>query len=71
MIFVALVETDDILLLTTAKRVVIGWDTLAEALNYFEESYRQGHRRGYEGSMSACLHYLSTIDSSIQIGQRN
>jgi hypothetical protein len=37
---------------------VRSFKTVREALDYFEKGYAGNHSRGYESSMSACLHYI-------------
>jgi hypothetical protein len=38
--------------------LILGHDTEKEARAYWEESYNRKHVQSYEGSMSACIHYI-------------
>jgi hypothetical protein len=38
--------------------MIQGFETLKEAKDYFLESYGDAHYRSFEGSMSACVHFM-------------
>lgn len=38
---------------------IAGWKTAAEAAMFFTKGYMQNHSRGYEASMSACIHHIT------------
>jgi hypothetical protein len=44
-----------------------GWKTSKEALEYWEGAYRRAHARSYEGSMSACLNFISFNPSILEL----
>lgn len=62
---VAIIKTDaDKYWLMLAKEeegngfCILGWDSMARGVNYFEEAYNRAHSRGYEPSMSACINFV-------------
>lgn len=54
-----IVEVDKKFILMTDKDgVVSGFESERQGCESFERAYDRGHSRGYEGSMSACLHFV-------------
>ena len=47
--------------------IVSAFNTEREALNYFERAYNRGHDRSFEGSMSACINWMSFQPSVISV----
>lgn len=47
-----------IFLMTNRDGSVSGFASVKEAQDSFEEGYNRNHRRGYEASMSACVHFI-------------
>lgn len=55
----AIIEIDKkFILLTNPDGVVSGFESEKQGCNSFEQAYNRGHARGYEGSMSACIHFI-------------
>jgi hypothetical protein len=52
-------KADSKLYLMTEGGVVRAFNTVEEALSYFEVGYNRNHRRSYEGSMSALLNAIT------------
>ena len=66
--FIALILAEEkVYMLANDEFDVIGFSTLRKAKNYFENSYKSAHSRSYEGSMSACLNYITFQPSIIEI----
>jgi len=71
--YVCLVQAQGItgLMLTKAhgqqRYSIHGFETLAEGLHYFEDSYNRAHRRSYEASMSACINAISFRPSILRL----
>jgi hypothetical protein len=47
--------------------VLNGFKTKREALASFEDAYKAKHHRGFEASMSACIHYMQFNPSVIKV----
>ena len=60
--FVAVLKTSEGYFLILNKKgdelTILGWQSLKEAIDYFEDGYDNNHRRGHEASMSACINYI-------------
>ena len=70
--FIALILAEEkVYILANNDFDVIGFSTLKKAKNYFENSYKSAHTRSYEGSMSACLNYITFQPSIIEIKDAN
>lgn len=70
--YVAVIKTQDegvnhYYILLTADGPMQGWSTQARALAYFTDGYNNGHRRSYEASMSAVVHWLMFQPSIIEL----
>jgi len=44
---------------TDKENAVVGYPTSIEAVKSFESMYFDAHSRGYERSMSACMHFIT------------
>lgn len=53
--------------LKAPKLTVIVWKTKQEALEYFEGPYQNNHRRGFEASSSACIHWITFHPKIVEI----
>lgn len=65
--FVALIKTEQHISFMTNDGVIQGWTSLQKALDYWTGGYNRKHRSSYEGSMSACIHYISFQPRVIQV----
>lgn len=65
--FVALIKTEQHISFLTNDGVVQGWTSLRDALAYWTNGYKRKHGSSYEGSMSACIHYISFQPRVIEI----
>jgi hypothetical protein len=51
-------EEGEVFIMATEDLMVHGFETLKQTKDYFLESYGNAHSRSYEGSMSACVHFM-------------
>lgn len=50
---------NNVYLLADANGNVTGFTNVVAALDTFENVYGRGHGRSFEGSMSACIHFMT------------
>lgn len=63
-----LLKTDnEIWLMLNDDKSIKGWNTVAEALQYWTSGYKRKHRQSYEGSMSACIAFVTVQPSIIWV----
>lgn len=51
-------DRDKLVLMTGRDNFVQAFPTETQAVRHFEDAYNHAHARGYEPSMSACLHAI-------------
>ena len=67
-IYLALMKADGKYYIYANKPgVVSAFVSEREALNFFENAYRRGHNRSFEGSMSACMNWMSFQPSVVSL----
>lgn len=49
-----------------SRYLIQGFKDVADGVRFFEEGYMRAHKRGYEGSMSACLSMIQAQPSIIE-----
>jgi len=67
--YIILIESEKkyYILVNNEDYSVLGFNTEKEGIEYFEKAYKSCHSCSYEGSMSACLNFLTFRPSIIKI----
>lgn len=66
--YIVLIQSkEDYYILANSDDSISSFNTEEDAIKYFEKGYRSYHYRSYEGSMSACLNFLTFRPSIIKI----
>ncbi len=69
-VFIALIKSDEKVYIMIGDKAVMAFKTKREGLDFFESAYNNGHNRGYESSMSACLNWMSYNPSIVKISNQ-
>jgi len=64
-------DKDQLVLMTGSSGCVQAFPHETDAVHYFEDAYNRFHGRGYESSMSACLHAILYQPSVVVFASRD